>query len=76
MTHEIPTQLQSLIDQRMATGRYGSQEDLLVQALHALDDYDQAVSEIQQGIDDETAGRMRPLAKVDADLRQKLGFSK
>jgi hypothetical protein len=60
----------------MATGRYGSQEDLLIEALHALDDYEQAVADIQQGIDDETAGRMRPLAEVDVDLRQKLGFSK
>lgn len=75
MMHEIPAQLQTLIDQKMATGQYATQEELLVEALHALDDYEEAVIDIQQGIEDEAAGRMRPLDQVDADIRQKLGFS-
>ncbi len=61
MTYEIPVQLQSLIDQKMATGQYASQDDLLVEALHALDDYEAAVADIQEGIEDEAAGRMRPV---------------
>ena len=61
MNYEIPAQLQSLIDQKMSTGRYASQDGLLTEALHALDDYEAAVADIQQGIEDEAAGRMRPL---------------
>ena len=76
MNYEIPAQLQSLIDQKMSTGQYASQDELLTEALHALDDYEAAVADIQQGIEDEAAGRMRPLDEVNADIRQKLGFSK
>ena len=76
MNYEIPAQLQSLIDQKMSTGQYASQDELLTEALHALDDYEAAVADIQQGIEDEATGRMRPLDEVDADIRQKLGFSK
>ena len=64
MTYEIPVQLQSLIDQKMATGQYASQDDLLVEALHALDDYEAAVADIQEGIEDEAAGRMRPVEGI------------
>jgi putative addiction module CopG family antidote len=76
MTYEIPAQLQSLIDQKMSTGQYASQDELLTEALRSLDDHEAAVADIQQGIEDEAAGRMRPLDEVDADIRQKLGFSK
>ena len=76
MNYEIPAQLQSLIAQKMSTGRYASQDELLAEALHALDDYEAAVADIQQGIEDEATGRMRPLDEVNADIRQKLGFSK
>ncbi|MCH8046149.1 MAG: type II toxin-antitoxin system ParD family antitoxin [Planctomycetes bacterium] len=76
MNYEIPAQLQSLIDQKMSTGQYASQDELLTEALHALDDYEAAVADIQQGIEDEATGRMRPLDEVNADIRQKLGFSK
>ena len=64
MTYEIPAQLQSLIDQKMSTGQYASQDELLTEALHALDDYEAAVADIQEGIEDEAAGRMRPLDEV------------
>jgi len=76
MNYEIPAQLQSLIDQKMSTGQYASQDELLTEALHALDDYEAAVADIQQGIEDEATGRMRPLDEVNADISQKLGSSK
>lgn len=34
------------------------------------------IASIQRGIDDEAAGRMRPLAQVDAELRRKHGIQK
>jgi len=59
----------------MSTGRYRSQDQLIERALRTLEDYDQAVAEIEEGIADELAGRMRPLAEVAAEISQRHGFA-
>jgi hypothetical protein len=58
----------------MATGIYASEEQLLTLALNKLDDYEQAVADIKEGLEDELAGRMRSLEDADRSLRQELGF--
>jgi predicted transcriptional regulator len=74
MSYEISNTVQSMISQRMATGIYVSEEQLLVLALNKLDDYEQTIADIKAGMDDERAGRMRSLSEVDRDLRKELGF--
>jgi hypothetical protein len=44
----------------------------LVSALQSLKEYDEAVADIQEGLDDEAAGRVRPLGEFDAEFRQTL----
>ena len=39
-----------------------------------LKGYDEAVTDIQEGLEDEAAGRVRPLGEVAAELRQILEF--
>ena len=39
-------------------------------------EYDEAVEDIRQGIEDEKAGRIRPLAEVANEIREELGSSK
>lgn len=34
-----------------------------------------AVADIKTGMEDEQVGRLRPLREVDAEIRQRLGFS-
>ena len=75
MSQVLTTEIQTLIATQMATGRYASEEALLLRALRTLADYDEAVADIQEGIRDEAAGRMRPLDEVDAEIRQRLGFA-
>jgi Arc/MetJ-type ribon-helix-helix transcriptional regulator len=75
MSYEFPNDIQQMIDLQMATGRYVSQDQLLFEALRTLSDYDQAVADIQEGMEDERAGRLRPIAEVDADIRRELGFA-
>lgn len=75
MSYEISDTIQQMISQKMATGIYASEEQLLKIALNKMDDYEQAVADIKEGLEDESAGRVRSLEEVDRDLRQELGFS-
>jgi hypothetical protein len=49
---------------------------VLLKALDALKEYEEAVADIQEGVEDELAGRLQPLRQVDAEIRQELGFVK
>jgi hypothetical protein len=75
MSYRIPANVQQLIDVKMSTGLYESQEQLLLEALQALDDYEDAVADIKAGMEDEIAGRVRPIAEIDREIRQELGFT-
>ena len=74
MSFEVSNAVQQMISQRMATGIYASEEQLLMIALDKLDDYEQTVADIKEGLNDEGAGRLRSLADADHSLRQELGF--
>ncbi len=75
MRYDFPGEIRSLIEDRMATGKYDSEDDLLRRALRTLAEYDEAIADIQEGMDDEAAGRLRPLNVVDAEIRHNLGFT-
>ncbi len=76
MQYPFPAEIGQLVTAQLATGKYSSENEVLLHALRTLKDYDESVADIQEGIADEAAGRMRPLRVVDSDLRQKLGFTK
>lgn len=75
MSYQFPPDIQQIVDLQMATGRYRSQDQLLLDALRTLSDYEQAVADIQEGMKDEHAGRVRPLAEANAEIRRELGFA-
>lgn len=75
MSYQLPSEVQRLIDLKMATGIYATPDQLLVTALNALDDYEEAVSDIREGMEDEAAGRTMSLADADRQIRDELGFS-
>ncbi len=74
MSLEVSSAVQQMISQRMATGIYASEDQLLMIALKELDDYEQTVADIRQGLDDERAGQVRTLEEADRSLRQELEF--
>jgi len=55
----------------MVAGGYGSEDELLRDALRALAERREVLTDIQVGIKELEAGRGRPLEEVDADLRTK-----
>jgi predicted transcriptional regulator len=75
MPYQFPPDLQHLVDAQMSTGRYRSQDQLIERALRTLDNYDQSVAEIEEGLADEAAGWTRPLAEISNEIRQRHGFA-
>lgn len=71
MSYAFPPELDQLVRDKMATGEYASADELLLEAMRALVDRDEAIAGIREGIDDMEAGRIRPLEDVDAELRKK-----
>jgi Arc/MetJ-type ribon-helix-helix transcriptional regulator len=74
MKYSFPDTIRHLLDERMESGGYASEDEVLVRALQSLKEYDEAVADVQEGLADEVAGRVRPLEEFDAELRQTLGF--
>jgi predicted transcriptional regulator len=75
MSYQMPPNIQQLIDHKMATGLYATQDQLLLQALQSLDDYEEAVADIREGMEDELAGRTISLAEAEREIRQELGLT-
>ena len=74
MQYPFPAEIGQLVTAQLATGKYSSENEVLLHALRTLQDYNESVVDIQDGIADEAAGRVRPLREADSDIRQKLGF--
>jgi predicted transcriptional regulator len=68
--------LDQLVREELATGAYRSEDDVLVEAMQALRDRDEAIAGIREGLSDLDAGRMRSLGDVDAELRTKHGIAR
>lgn len=75
MSYQFPPDLQHLVDAQMSTGRYRSQEQLIERALRTLDDYDQSVADVEEGLAQEAAGATRPLADIADEIRRRHGFA-
>lgn len=70
MQVNLPNDLEPFVEEEFATGRYGSREEVLIQALQWLRaKRQQAIAGIQQGLDDATNGRVQSLATAFADIR-------
>jgi predicted transcriptional regulator len=76
MSYLFPPILGQLVREELATGAYRSEDDVLVEAMQALRDRDEAIAGIREGLSDLDAGRVRPLGDVDAELRTKHGIDR
>lgn len=71
MSFQLPPDLDDQVKERLATGQYESEDDVLRQALRALRWQEQETTAIQEGIDDMEAGRVRPLRESDREYRDR-----
>lgn len=70
----LPAQVERLVEEHMATGRYRSPEEVLVAALERLRDEKDFVADLQAAMADEAAGRLRDFEEIDAELRARHGL--
>ena len=72
MTHQFPPDVEAQLRERMATGQYASEVDVLRDALRALKRQDQDVAAIKEAITDMEAGdRGRPFDEFVDEFRAK-----
>jgi Arc/MetJ-type ribon-helix-helix transcriptional regulator len=71
MSYSFPPEVDRLVREGLASGQYASEDDLLLEALWALRERDEAMAGIRAGLADLDAGRTRSLDDVDAQLRHK-----
>ena len=65
MPFSLTPALDQWVQQKLATGRYDSEEAVLVATFEALDEHDQAVAGIPGGNDDYLAGRYETIEQAD-----------
>lgn len=66
----LTPELDRLVKQRLASGAYRSEEEVLQAALLALDAEEQSLAAIEEGHADFEAGRYRPFDEADAAFRK------
>jgi putative addiction module CopG family antidote len=67
MSYVLPPELERLVKEELATGVYATEDEVLLEAMRALQDRDEAIAGIQKGLADLESGRVRPLNAVDID---------
>lgn len=75
MIHEFPPDLEKQLQEQMIAGSYQSEVDLIRDALRALRDQSEDLAAVEAGLNDLEEERVRPLAEVASEIRQKYGWS-
>ncbi len=71
VTESKSTRIDELVDEQLATGRYESRDDVLLEALRSLSEREQTLADIDRGLEDEANGRVREVSVAFAELRSK-----
>jgi putative addiction module CopG family antidote len=74
MTISLTPELDRQLNEKLASGRYGSVEEVLTAAFRALNDEEQTLAAISEGNEDFLAGRYRSLDEADAEFQLKHGI--
>ena len=76
MAYQFPPNIERLVKERMASGDYESEDDLLADALRALATRNEELVAVNDAIRDMEAGDAgRPLTEVADEIREKHGWS-
>jgi predicted transcriptional regulator len=75
MTYQLPPDIDQRIQTQIALGIYQTPDQVLNEALDALDQRNEDLASIQRGIEDEKAGRLTSLREFDQEMRGRYGFT-
>ena len=75
MTIDVSPEMKRRVEDRLASGGYGSPDELLRDAFEALDEKQQfakSVAALRKSVADEKAGRTRPVQDAVEDLKREI----
>lgn len=75
MNAEVTSSIDELVEERLATGRYRSREDVLLKALQQLADHEDLLADLEASADDEAAGRLVDAEDVFAEMEAKYNIT-
>ena len=76
MTVDISPETQRKLDQRLATGRYRSPDEVLQEAFDALDEKDQWLMDLREILAEMEAGQTVPAEEVFEEIRRERGWAR
>ena len=71
MSYSFPPEIDRLLQDRLSSGLYASEDEVLLEAMLALRDRDSTIAAVREGMADLEAGRVRTLGEVDTEMRKK-----
>ncbi|MBW3541092.1 MAG: type II toxin-antitoxin system ParD family antitoxin [Planctomycetes bacterium] len=74
MAVQLGSEIDQLIDERMASGRYTSREEVVYKALRMLTEHEATLADIRRGLEEARAGLGRPIEEFDAEFRARYGI--
>ena len=74
--YPFPADVTELVRTQMALGGYASEDEVLREALMALAERQDVLSDIRAGLAELDAGGGRSLGELDAELREKYGIAR
>lgn len=76
MPYQFPPNIQELVVQKMASGHYASEDELLLEALRSLSDDEEDLRAVQEAIDEWRAGDEGvPVDEAFDSIRKKHGIA-
>ncbi len=74
MSYQFPPDVEQRIRHQIALGNYSNEDDVLRDALEALDARNADMAAIRAGVEDMEADRMRPIGDAASDIRRRHGW--
>jgi len=75
MPYQLPPEIDQRVQSQIALGIYQTPDQVLNDALDALERRNEDIASIQRGIEDEKAGRLISLEDFDKEMRHRYGLS-
>jgi Arc/MetJ-type ribon-helix-helix transcriptional regulator len=74
MATQLPLDLQQMVDNQLATGLYGTPDDVLREAMHLLVEHRETLEDLKASAEDIDAGRLQTLTGAADAIRQRHGW--
>jgi Arc/MetJ-type ribon-helix-helix transcriptional regulator len=75
MTYQLPPEIDQRVQAQIELGIYQTPAEVLTDALDALNQRNEDLASIGRGLEDERAGRLKPLDEFDRSIREQFGLT-